>query len=215
MKIGIYYISYELTKSFNRSILVVMIMSTVDRKKQIVEAAGKSFSLFGYKATSMEQIAKLANVGKGTIYTFFRNKEELLHYIMEDLINEMREAAEETFEAGLSFHEKVHCAIYKMLEYRLKHQLAIKLFEESKFGTPEVIGALQFFEDAIINYIANIIEQAIKDGDIRPCNPRITSFVILKVYVALIFDWEKHNPSLSKEELADLLDLYIFKGISV
>lgn len=35
-----------------------------------------------------------------------------------------------------------------------------------------------------------------------------------KSYVALIFDWEKNNPSLSKEELAELLDLYIFQGIS-
>ncbi|MEL4029381.1 TetR/AcrR family transcriptional regulator [Caldifermentibacillus hisashii] len=186
----------------------------VDRKKQIVDAAGKSFALFGYKATSMEQIAKLANVGKGTIYTFFNNKEDLLHYIMEDLINEMRVAAEETFEAGLSFHENVHRAIYKMLEYRLKHQLAIKLFEESKFGTPEVVEALNNFEEAIINYITNILKQAIEAGDIRPCNPRITAFAILKVYVGLVFDWEKNNPSLSKEELAELLDLYIFQGIS-
>ncbi|MEH7109635.1 TetR/AcrR family transcriptional regulator, partial [Bacillus sp. JJ1764] len=40
-----------------------------DRRRMIVEAATKSFSLFGYKATTMDQFAKLANVGKGTIYT--------------------------------------------------------------------------------------------------------------------------------------------------
>lgn len=47
---------------------------SIDRKRQIIEAATKSFSLFGYKATTMEQIAKLANVGKGTIYTFLKTK---------------------------------------------------------------------------------------------------------------------------------------------
>lgn len=51
---------------------------SVDRKKLILEAATKSFSLFGYKATTMDQVAKIANVGKGTIYTFYKNKEELL-----------------------------------------------------------------------------------------------------------------------------------------
>lgn len=187
----------------------------VNRKEQIVEAASKSFAMFGYKATSMDQIAKLANVGKGTIYTFFKNKEELLHFIMEELIKEMKTAAEETFEENVTFQKNVHRAIYKMLEYRLKHQLAFKLFEEGKIGTPEVVDALQFFEEGIINYIANILQKAIDSGDIRQCNPRITAFVILKIYVALIFDWEMNNPSLSKEELAKLLDLYIFKGISV
>ena len=42
----------------------------IDRKRSIIEAATKSFSAFGYKATTMDQVAKLANVGKGTIYTF-------------------------------------------------------------------------------------------------------------------------------------------------
>ncbi len=49
-----------------------------DRKKLIVEAAAKSFSEFGYKATTMDHVARSAGVGKGTIYTFFKNKEELL-----------------------------------------------------------------------------------------------------------------------------------------
>lgn len=187
----------------------------VDRKKQIVEAASQSFSMFGYKATSMEQIAKLANVGKGTIYTFFKNKEELLHYIMKELIMEMKVSAEESFQCDLSFKENVHHAMYKMLEYRIKHQLAIKLFEEARFGTPEVIDALKSFEDAIINYICNILEKAILNGDIAPCQPKITAFIILKMYVALIFDWEKNYPSLSKEEIAKSLDLCIFKGLSI
>lgn len=42
------------------------------KKKGILEAATRSFGKFGYKATTMSQIAKQANVGKGTIYTFFQ-----------------------------------------------------------------------------------------------------------------------------------------------
>lgn len=55
----------------------------IDRKQSVVDAASKSFALFGYKATTMEQVAKLANVGKGTIYTFLKTKKsysmKLLH----------------------------------------------------------------------------------------------------------------------------------------
>ena len=50
----------------------------IDRKRSIIEAATKSFSAFGYKATTMDQVAKLANVGKGTIYTFLKIKKSYL-----------------------------------------------------------------------------------------------------------------------------------------
>ena len=62
----------------------------MDKRQDILEAATKSFSLFGFKATTMDQVAKLANVGKGTIYTFFENKEELFHEIVFTMIKQMK-----------------------------------------------------------------------------------------------------------------------------
>lgn len=49
-------------------------MRTIDRRQQVMDSAEKSFALFGYKATTMEQVARLANVGKGTIYTFLKTR---------------------------------------------------------------------------------------------------------------------------------------------
>ena len=63
----------------------------MDRRQEILEAASKSFSLFGYKATTMDQVAKIANVGKGTIYTFFANKEILFQEIVVKMISEMKQ----------------------------------------------------------------------------------------------------------------------------
>ena len=42
----------------------------IDRKRSIIEAATKSFSAFGYKATTMDQVAKLANVEKERFILF-------------------------------------------------------------------------------------------------------------------------------------------------
>ena len=75
----------------------------VDRKHSIIEAATNSFSTFGYKATTMDQVAKLANVGKGTIYTFFKNKEELFGEIIFNLITEMKQVAEMTIDSNEPF----------------------------------------------------------------------------------------------------------------
>src|ERR1700727_9914 len=69
-------------------------VAAVDRRQQVIKAAAKSFSLFGYKATTMDQVAKIANVGKGTIYTFFSNKEQLFDEILRSVMAEMKNIVE-------------------------------------------------------------------------------------------------------------------------
>jgi AcrR family transcriptional regulator len=52
----------------------------VDKKqksKEIAQAALKLFSLKGYAATSVGQIAKTASIGKGTVYEYFQAKEDI------------------------------------------------------------------------------------------------------------------------------------------
>ena len=52
----------------------------VDKKqksKEIAQAALKLFSLKGYAATTVEQIATTASIGKGTVYEYFQSKEDI------------------------------------------------------------------------------------------------------------------------------------------
>src|SRR5690625_1113416 len=188
---------------------------TVDRKKLIINAATESFSKYGYKATTMDQVAKLANVGKGTIYTFFKNKEELFNEIMMSLLQDMEEAATKSIDPQLPFKDNVHQALYSMLEFRLEHKLTIKLFQEDReIGTPVVQEAMQKMEDVILNFIKDKVETAIHKQEIKPCDPELTAFIFLKVYIALIFDWEKNHQPLNKQDIAPLFDLYLLQGLS-
>src|SRR5690625_4035988 len=188
----------------------------VDRREDILNAATKSFSLFGYKATTMDQIAKLANVGKGTIYTFFKNKEVLFDEIITKMMNDMEIAANNVIDPHYTFQKNVHLALYEMLEFRLEHQLAMKLFQEERdIGTPIVQDVIKQMEKTIIGIIKNKIVLAIEKGEIKQCDPELTAFVLLKLYIALIFDWEKQNEPLNKEAIANYFDLYIIQGIAV
>ncbi|AZV60948.1 TetR/AcrR family transcriptional regulator [Peribacillus castrilensis] len=189
---------------------------SVDRKKLILEAATKSFSLFGYKATTMDQVAKIANVGKGTIYTFYKNKEELFKEIVQRMIEEMKYEAEQSLDDQLSFFENLHRAVYRILEFRQEHQLSLKLLqEEREIGTPAVQEMVNEMEEAIVSYIKEKLKIAIDKGYIQPCDPEITAFLMLKMYLALIFDWERNHAPLEKEEIAELFKIYLFKGLSV
>lgn len=190
-------------------------MST-DRRQAILDAATKSFSLFGYKATTMNQVARLANVGKGTIYTFFKNKEELFDEIVSKMIHEMEKAANKVIRPSKTFQENIHLSLYEMLEFRMEHQLTIKLFQEERdIGTPIVQEVMQKVENTILEIIEKKIERAIEKGEIKDCDPELTAFVLLKLYIALIFDWEKKRVPLTKETIAHLFDLYMIKGIAI
>ncbi|AVD55499.1 TetR/AcrR family transcriptional regulator [Heyndrickxia coagulans] len=185
-----------------------------DRRLQILNAATKSFAQYGYKATTMDLIAKMGNVGKGTIYNFFRNKEELFHEIIARLIDEMEQVAEASMDPEASFYANLHSAMFSILEFRKTHQLTLKLFEEQKeMGTPAVNDMVEKIEEKIIDYLKGMLERAIQAGKIKPCNPELTAFIMFKLYVAIIFDWEKHHDSLSKEEIAEAFELYLLKGL--
>ena len=48
-----------------------------DRPQELLDAAFRVFAQHGYRATRLEQVAEAAGVTKGTIYYYFRNKEDL------------------------------------------------------------------------------------------------------------------------------------------
>ncbi|WP_100487427.1 TetR/AcrR family transcriptional regulator [Sporolactobacillus pectinivorans] len=186
----------------------------VDRKESIIKAAEETFASFGYKATTMDLVARVASVGKGTIYTFFKNKEELFYEIMNQFIQKVKKVAMGAIKPEDSFFENLHRALFSVLEFRKEHQLTIKLTQEIKeIGTMQAKQALGDVEDAILDFLVDIIKEAEKKGDIKHCDPKVTAFVILKLYIALVFDWEqRHNP-LSSEEIADLFELYLVRGL--
>ncbi|WJE40183.1 TetR/AcrR family transcriptional regulator [Bacillus safensis] len=187
---------------------------SVDRRQLILDGATKAFTQFGYKATTMDLVAKLANVGKGTIYTFFKNKEELFDEIFTSLLSEMRKIADEAMDEEKSFSENLHLALFAILEFRKNHQLIIKIFQENaKLGTSAVKEMIEKMEQMIIRYIKTKVKEAIDKGDIKPCDPELTAFVMVKLYIALIFDWEKRYEPLTKEEVAESLELYVLKGL--
>ncbi|MEW9701333.1 TetR/AcrR family transcriptional regulator [Paenibacillus sp. SI8] len=189
----------------------------MDPKKIIImDSAKKSFSLFGYKGTTMDQIAKIAGVGKATIYTYFANKEILLHDIVQSLVNEMKSKAEQAILEGKTAFEKIHGAIYSILVFRKEHELLILLAHEvQQHGNQVIQEILSGIEAEIIDFITKRIEIAIHNGSMKACDPKITAFIMFKLYVALVFDWEKKNAPLSNEKISELLKFYLMNSLEI
>ncbi|GAA0136696.1 TetR/AcrR family transcriptional regulator [Paenibacillus sp. YSY-4.3] len=188
---------------------------TIDRRQQVIEAAEKSFALFGYKATTMDQVAKIANVAKGTIYTFFTNKEELFDEILRSVIMEMKRITETEVSEDKSFFENVYHSMDLLLEFRREHELLIKLFQEVRdFGTPQAREGLQRIEDEILRYLESKVTRAAQRGEIRALDPKVVSFVMFKLYIALTSEWNKREEPLSKEQIKEFARIFLAGGLS-
>lgn len=188
----------------------------MDRRQEILEAAAKSFSLFGYKATTMDQVAKIANVGKGTIYTFFSNKEELFNVIVMKMIHEILAEADAVTIEGATFEKNMHAALMRMLNFRESHQLYAKLVDEEKelhtFAVKEV---LEMIDKKIVSYIRTKMENAISEGGLQTCDTELIAYLLFKSYIALVVDWEEHHEEgLEEERIVAVLSETIFKHLS-
>ena len=68
------------------------------RMEDILNAAVSEFTDKGYEQTSMDSIAKKANLSKGGIYHHFKNKDELFLYANQKLAEPVYELAKKAYE---------------------------------------------------------------------------------------------------------------------
>lgn len=52
------------------------------KRERILDAAGELFARFGFRKTSIDEVAEAANVGKGTVYLVCRSKEDLFYQVV-------------------------------------------------------------------------------------------------------------------------------------
>ena len=60
----------------------------VDKKEKAARIGSAAIAVFrkrGYHATRMMDIAEAAGIGKGTLYEYFRNKDEIFRFEFDDI----------------------------------------------------------------------------------------------------------------------------------
>ncbi len=176
-----------------------------DLRSRVIHAAKQSFSQFGYKGTTIEQIARQARVGKGTIYTFFESKETLLHHITDQLIQEMLAPLREAEQLETLLMAQLQHGLEGLLQLRQRQELFVKLSQELQLsGTIEVKQELQRIENEIVHYIASVIQRAVDREEIAPCHSELMAFLFYKMTVALIVEWEQTHSPLEHAEIEPL-----------
>ena len=78
-----------------------------ERRKQILDAALQCFLQFGYSKTSMDDVARKANLSRPLIYLKFKSKQDLFWGLYVDFVEGALEQAEFVLTAELPLKEKL------------------------------------------------------------------------------------------------------------
>ena len=182
--------------------------------EQILNAAKKLFTNYGFKKVSMDEIASEAGVTKKTVYTYFSSKEELLKYCIKEELQNMRKIIENVESKKLDFMETVHQVIYNLLKYKKNCKFLKMLFKESEILKNEQLKEnLKIVDKEIKNYIRKQLELAIQNDKIEVQNIDITTFLIYKMYIALMIDWNEDYKKLDEKEIADNILHFLVNGL--
>jgi len=189
-------------------------MAVIDRRRSILDAAMQSFSSFGYKATTMDLVAKIANVGKGTIYTFFSTKDELFDEIIKGALSEMNLIIENGIKEEDTFFHNLFRALDSVMEFGAKYALFAKLRQEERdIGTFKAMEGLKKLESLGIDYLQREIDKAIAAGEIKPCDSGVVAFLLPKIYFNLTMEWRQTHQPMSNEKVKEYIGLVLFEGL--
>ncbi|WP_438432757.1 TetR/AcrR family transcriptional regulator [Gorillibacterium sp. sgz500922] len=121
---------------------------TADKRSLILEAAETCFTEKGYHAASMQDIAGQLNMAKGSLYFYFKSKEEMLVEIVKKYIGEFLGLLEaEVDSENPDAREVLVRQLCKRLEFSDSHQKLLPLFMRERIEVTDelfqVISSLQ------------------------------------------------------------------------
>ena len=90
-------------------------MSISKTRQTLLEVARGLFAHKGLKATTMNDIAAASGRGRRTLYTYFKNKEEIYYAVIEEELEHLSEMLDEVTAMLVEPEEKIFTMIYTHL----------------------------------------------------------------------------------------------------
>lgn len=155
-------------------------------EKKIVDAAERLFARDGFATTGMRAIAQAAKVSIGAIYHHFKSKEEILESIIREEIERRQRFLEGLRVQGLPLQEQVQKIVQMHFDLLQEKSDAARLFFRERFDPSPVLRTrIQDLYGEVAGYVAEIIQEGIATGEVRPCQPLLTAYTILGMVEAV------------------------------
>jgi len=184
-----------------------------EKKEWILNTAAEIFAKKGYEKTTLEEIAAELKMTKGSLYYYFRGKEDILfqslliaHRLANDVLRKI------SAKKGLSPKEKLSLAIKEHVKVLTKKFVYATLRQQDLLLPGKLRNAVMAERDRFQKTFMGIIREGIEDGSFRQADWKMISFAILGS-VNWVARWYSPNGPLSPEEIGNALADYLVEGL--
>jgi AcrR family transcriptional regulator len=170
---------------------------TPELDQRILDAAAQLFAGNHFHAVRMEDIAAEADVGKGTLYRYFQDKEELYLALLSRASDQIQQRVREAAERGLEPVAQLEAIVETILEFFDEQRHIFELIQqaEASRGTNH---PWQSARDVIIKKTIEVFDEGKRQGLFTIAEPLITALVLLGGVRAVV----RFGPKLSSADLA-------------
>ncbi|MBC8402045.1 MAG: TetR/AcrR family transcriptional regulator [Candidatus Marinimicrobia bacterium] len=189
------------------------------KKDLIIHAAIKVFARTGLERGKIADIAKEAGIGKGTVYEYFRSKDELFEAIEEYFISQMIEPLRELTKAPISPSVKisglmdesigmiVHMGDALLIVSEIMAQAARGLWHKSGSS------ALADMYDEYREIIIAILQEGVAKGEFRSMNYVGIATLLMGFIDGLVWQYLMIKDRMDFEKIKDEAIRSFMKGI--
>jgi len=182
--------------------------------RRIVKAAEEVFSQKGYRGTSVADIISRAGIGHGTFWLYFRNKDDLLRHLVQDMIGEFESFAwyrEDAVEkTAVDSVEDVESIIGDVTGVFERHSSIFPLILHASLESGEFRGTLNELLQPFVRILEGKLKEHLEKGHCRDLDPRIAALIILNMVEFANLQWLVRGIPCDRETLVRNLSAVIF-----
>ncbi len=161
-----------------------MKLASRDKKQLILDAAETLFDRYGYSKTSIDDIAKEAFLGKGTIYYYFESKEDIFFEVVQIQTDKFMKKIRKSIDEAKDFETKLYLTI--SLPIRMAHEHSTNLLDVLKNFPLQYMHKLKDIRDRSKHHFIDILNDIIQGG----IKSNIVSDTIpVNDVLNVIYDW--------------------------
>jgi len=165
------------------------------RKKSILACAKKLFSKNGYYETQISDIVKEADIARGTLYQYFKNKDDIFETLMNNFYRQWEDTVS-LVNAGIDLK-----TIDPVEYFRYRVKMTLVFFESDadlcnivlKMGqglSKHFDSIIKKFEKKIVNLISGDLELGIRNGNVRnDLNVEIAASLLSGAIMRVAYDF--------------------------
>lgn len=189
-------------------------------RERLLEAALASFHRNGYAATTLDDIARQAEITRGAIQWHFGSKAELYNTLIRECYQEASEKMREIYQAPGTPLQKLRRTLVKWLSYTeedVKFRTVLELIMLKTEVSPELASGIQEKvrgNQITINLFADLIRQGIEAGEFRPdVNPQVAASAAIGLVNGVTSTWLIDPGAFSlRDQAEETVDIFL-RGI--